>query len=63
MYNDQLTSEEKKVKRNAFKVKLASFTQMQQMYSILRTERENILKIKNMAPDGKLPRGLLMQGK
>jgi hypothetical protein len=26
----------------------------------LRNEREDLLKIKNMSPDGKLPRGLLL---
>jgi hypothetical protein len=49
--------------KNTFKVKLASFTKVQQMYKVLTTERENILKIKNMSADGKLPRGLLLEGK
>lgn len=33
------------------------------MYKVLTVERENILKIKNMSADGKLPRGLLLEGK
>lgn len=33
------------------------------MMSVLREDSEMILKIKNISPDGKLPRGLLMQGK
>ena len=33
------------------------------MYSTLTQEREMLLKIKQIAPDGKLPRGLLLQGK
>jgi len=33
------------------------------MFSILREEQEMILKIKNISPDGKLPRGILMEGK
>lgn len=28
-----------------------------------RQESENLLKLKNMSPDGKLPRGLLLEGK
>ena len=36
---------------------------MQQMYKVLTSEREAILQIKNISPDGKLPRGLLMEGK
>ena len=33
------------------------------MYKTLTMERESILKIKNMSADGKLPRGLLLEGK
>lgn len=33
------------------------------MFQTLREESEVLLKIKNMAPDGKLPRGLLLEGK
>jgi len=33
------------------------------MFSTLRQESETLLKIKNMSPDGKLPRGLLLDGK
>ena len=33
------------------------------MFSTLREESEMLLKIKNMSPDGKLPRGLLLAGK
>lgn len=33
------------------------------MFSTLREESEMLLKIKNMSPDGKLPRGLLLEGK
>ena len=30
---------------------------------ICREESETLLKLKNMSPDGKLPRGLLLAGK
>lgn len=33
------------------------------MYTTLREEAEVLLKIKNMAPDGKIPRGLLLEGR
>jgi len=33
------------------------------MYTTLREESEMLLKIKNICPDGKLPRGLLLEGK
>jgi hypothetical protein len=33
------------------------------MFHTLTLEREDILKIKNMSADGKLPRGLLLEGK
>ncbi len=36
---------------------------MSRMYTTLREESEMLLKIKNICPDGKLPRGLLLEGK
>jgi hypothetical protein len=33
------------------------------MFTTLREDSELILKIKNISPDGKLPRGLLLEGK
>ena len=33
------------------------------MFTTLREESEMLLKIKNISPDGKLPRGLLLAGK
>ena len=33
------------------------------MFGVLKDESENILKIKNISHDGKLPRGLLQAGK
>ena len=33
------------------------------MFTTLREESEMLLKIKNISPDGKIPRGLLMEGK
>ena len=36
---------------------------MNKMFSTLREDRELILQLKNISPDGKLPRGLLLEGK
>lgn len=36
---------------------------MSKMFNTLREEHEMILKIKNISPDGKLPRGILLDGK
>jgi len=36
---------------------------MNKMFTVLREDSELILKIKNISPDGKLPRGLLLEGK
>jgi hypothetical protein len=33
------------------------------MFTTLREESEMLLKIKNISPDGKIPRGLLLEGK
>jgi len=33
------------------------------MFNVLKEESELILKIKNISPDGKLPRGILLDGK
>ena len=45
------------------KSKVRSVARMHKMLTILKEERELILKIKGMAPDGKIPRGLLLQGR
>lgn len=33
------------------------------MFTTLREESELLLKLKNISPDGKLPRGILLKGK
>jgi serine/threonine-protein phosphatase 2B catalytic subunit len=45
------------------KNKVKSVARMSKMFTTLREESENLLKLKNMSPDGKLPRGLLLEGK
>ena len=43
--------------------KINSVAKMSKMFSTLREESELLLQIKNISPDGKLPRGILLQGK
>ena len=45
------------------KNKVKSVARMSKMFTTLREESETLLKLKNMSPDGKLPRGLLLEGK
>ena len=45
------------------KGKIKSVARINKMFATLRQESEMLLKIKNMAPDGRLPRGLLLEGK
>ena len=53
----------KQKKRLLIKGKIQSVAKMNKMFTVLKEESELILKIKNISPDGKLPRGLLLDGK
>ena len=55
--------EAKAKKRLLIKGKIQSVAKMNKMFAVLKEESELILKIKNISPDGKLPRGLLLDGK
>ena len=45
------------------KGKVMSVARMNKIFTTLREESETLLKLKNMSPDGKLPRGLLLEEK
>jgi hypothetical protein len=45
------------------KKKVEAMGRMGKMFTTLKDEHEMLIKIKNMAPDGKIPRGLLLEGK
>lgn len=45
------------------KTKIKSVARMHKMFHVLKEESELLLKIKGMAPDGKIPRGLLLEGR
>jgi len=53
----------KKNARSVIKGKIKSVAAMSRMFGTLREEQELLLKIKNISPDGKLPRGILLEGK
>jgi serine/threonine-protein phosphatase 2B catalytic subunit len=53
----------KKKKQVVIKGKINSVARISRMYTNLREESEMLLKIKNICPDGKLPRGILLEGK
>lgn len=55
--------DDKKKRQISMRNKVSSIARMTKMFSTLREERENLLLIKNISPDGKLPRGILLQGK
>jgi serine/threonine-protein phosphatase 2B catalytic subunit len=45
------------------KTKIQSIAKMSRMFNVLKEESELLIKIKGMAPDGKIPRGLLLEGR
>mmetsp|Transcript_16178 Transcript_16178/g.15897 ORF Transcript_16178/g.15897 Transcript_16178/m.15897 type:complete len:121 (+) Transcript_16178:1048-1410(+) len=58
-----LAKDVKKGRANKLKSKVKVFARMQKMFTTLKDESELILKLKGMAPDGKIPRGLLLEGR
>eukprot|EP00019_Armaparvus_languidus_P000727 CAMPEP_0168598320 /NCGR_PEP_ID=MMETSP0420-20121227/11327_1 /TAXON_ID=498008 /ORGANISM="Pessonella sp." /LENGTH=324 /DNA_ID=CAMNT_0008635615 /DNA_START=505 /DNA_END=1476 /DNA_ORIENTATION=+ len=54
---------EQEKRREAVKNKIRAVSRMRLMMKTLREERETILAIKELAPNGRLPKGLLTQGK
>lgn len=60
---EESIEEEKKKRQIVMRGKISSVAKMTRMFSTLREESEMLLQIKNISPDGKLPRGILLQGK
>ena len=58
--DESVTIDEKKKKQLIMKGKVNSVAKMSKMFTTLREESEMLLQIKNISPDGKLPRGLLL---
>jgi len=57
------TTKEKMKKFGKIKMKIKTMARMQMMFKTLKDESEMLIKIKSMAPDGKIPRGLLLDGR
>ena len=55
--------DEVKLGKQGIRSKITSVARISRMFTTLREESEMLLKIKNISPDGKLPRGLLLEGK
>lgn len=57
------TTKDKMKRFGKIKTKIKTFARMQKMFSTLKDESELLIKIKGMSPDGKIPRGLLLEGR
>ena len=59
-----MTKAQQKIKRKmVLKNKIASVGKMNKMLTTLRVNNEVVLQLKSMSPDGKLPRGALLETK
>jgi len=50
-------------KKGILKNKVKAVSRMMKMYKTLREEFELIIMLKNMCPDNRIPRGLLLEGR
>lgn len=57
------STKDKMKKFSVMKTKVMTMARMQKMFSTLKNESEMLIKIKGMSPDGKIPRGLLLEGR
>ena len=60
---EALSAADKMKKFGKIKSKIKAMARVQKMFSTLKNESEMLLKIKGMSPDGKIPRGLLLDGR
>lgn len=56
-------SSESKERADKIRSKVKAFARVQKMYRTLTEESEAIIKLKGMVPDGKIPKGLLLEGR
>lgn len=60
----EVTSASEKMKKfGKIKMKIKTMARVQKMFATLKNESEMLIKIKGMSPDGKIPRGLLLEGR
>lgn len=43
--------------------KVRAMSKMMKMFKVLREENESVVQLKGICPDGKVPKGLLLEGK
>lgn len=58
-----IAGEANKDRADKLRSKVKAFARVQKMYKTLTEESELIIKLKGMVPDGKIPRGLLLEGR
>ena len=60
---EKVALDDKAHRKGLMRKKVEAMGRLGKIFKTLKEEHETILKIKNMAPDGKIPRGLLLKGK
>jgi len=60
---EESTVKDKMKKFGNIKTKIKTMARVQKMFATLKNESEMLIKIKGMSPDGKIPRGLLLEGR
>eukprot|EP00347_Sterkiella_histriomuscorum_P002668 403367261 len=53
----------KSSKADLLRNKVRAMSKMMKMFKILREENESVMQLKGICPDGKVPKGLLLEGK
>lgn len=51
------------IEKEAIRNKVKAMSRMMKMFKTLREESENVVQLKEMSSDGKVPLGLLLDGK
>jgi len=51
------------IRKEMIRAKIRTVGRMMRVFSVLREERETVMKIKGLSPSGNLPLGLLLKGK
>jgi serine/threonine-protein phosphatase 2B catalytic subunit len=60
---EQKVVEQKQKKVEAMRNKVKAMSRMMKMFKTLREENESVVQLKGICPDGKVPKGLLLEGR
>ena len=63
LVKDSTKEQDSESRKEILRAKVRTVARMQRMFKNLRENSEMLVAIKKMAPDGKIPRGLLMNGR